>query len=372
MKIQMLITELRTGGAERSFTELALGLRERGDQVSVMSLMPLPRDDRVELVDRLREAQIPVETTNSRGGWSLPGTLRAVKKWLAKGQPDCLQTFLFHANVIGAFANRRVRVPVHVGGVRVADPALARNVMETLAGRRMRGIVCVSESVEKFVRQHWSPSASVRLTTIRNGVRGERFRDIEPFPWERHGLSPGGRVILFLGRLHRQKGLDLLLDVAPTLLRLHPDWRLAIVGEGPLKNSVKRMLSRTGAGQAVLLPWQTDVASLYAGAELVVMPSRYEGMPNVVLESMASGKCVAAAEVEGVTELLGDATAEQTFPPGDRGSLVQRLDALLRRDDLSILGQQNQRRANEHFSIDVMVERYRELYQELLETHARH
>ncbi len=82
---------------------------------------------------------------------------------------------------------------------------------------------------------------------------------------------------------------------------------------------------------------------------------------------MASGKVVVAAEVEGVAELLGPAIMEQTFPPGDRGSMVQRLDALLRRDDLHELGSQNLARANSEFSIETMVDRYRSFYQQLIE-----
>lgn len=366
MRVNFLITELRTGGAERCLTELATGLKARGDQVSVMSLMPLPAGSRDELVERLREAKVPVVSADAKGVGSLPRAIREVRRWLVSDLPDCLQTFLFHANVVGSIAARKAGVMRVVGGIRVAEPNRIRSHFEYRASRHMQAMVCVSGSVEQFVRRHIYPPPHVRVTTIRNGIRPEQFERVNPFDWTKYGLDDAGRVILFLGRLHRQKGLDLLLDVAPTLLKLHPNWRLAIVGEGPMENAVKKTIARLPGGQACLLPWQKDVASLYSGADVVIMPSRYEGMPNVVLEAMAAGRCVVAADVEGVAELLGPMAPEQTFPPGDRGTMVERLDGLLGQSELSTLGQQNRQRAANEFSIDMMVDRYRELYSQLI------
>ena len=371
MRVNFLITELRTGGAERCLTELAIGLRDRGDDVSVMSLMPLPKGSRDELVGRIREARIPIATASATGMFSLPQATRKVRQWLASDLPDCLQTFLFHANVIGAVAARRAGVLTVVGGVRVAEPNRFRSLIERRAARGMRGIVCVSESVRRFASASLAPAPSVRLTTIHNGIRVERFRDATPLDWGAFGLAPQGRVILFLGRLHHQKGLDLLLDVAPSLLRLHPDWRLAIVGEGPLEKNVRKAIATAPEGQACLLPWQNDVAGLYAAADVIVSPSRYEGLPNVVLESMAAGRAVLAADVEGVSELLGPNAASQTFPPGDRGSMVERLDQMLAGEDLDEIGEANRVRAEREFSIDRMVDSYRELYQQLTTTPSR-
>jgi glycosyltransferase involved in cell wall biosynthesis len=366
MHVKLLITELRTGGAERCLTELALGLRERGDRVSVMSLMPLPTAPRDELINRLKAEKIPVASAEATNFASLARTRRRVRQWLNDDLPDCLQTFLFHGNVIGAAAAAQAGVGCVVGGVRVAQRNWWRGLLESRASRNLRALVCVSRSVESFVRSYWHPPSSVFVTTIRNGIRPERFTEAHRVDWSELGLAPGGRVILFVGRLHRQKGLDLLLDVAPTLLGLHPDWRLAIVGDGPLEPAVRKTIQRLAPGRACLLEWRSNVADLYAGADIVIVPSRYEGMPNVILEAMASGRCVMSAEVEGVAELLGPEAGKQVFPPGDRGTMVQRLDDLLQSDDLNAIAMANQRRAASEFSIDSMVTRYRDLYEQLL------
>jgi starch synthase (maltosyl-transferring) len=205
------------------------------------------------------------------------------------------------------------------------------------------------------------------VVTIPNGIDSRGFAEALPIDWTAWGLDHEGPLLLFLGRLHRQKGLDLLIDVAPTLWQLHPQLRLAIVGEGPMERQVRRLVAQAPRGRAALLPWQAHVASLYAGADIVILPSRYEGMPNVILEAMAAGRCVIAADVEGVSELLGPLAPEQTFPPGDRGSMVQRLDQRLRDEQHDALAQANRQRAAEMFSVEAMISRYQRFYLQLLD-----
>lgn len=382
MRIDLLTTELRTGGAERCLTELALGLQAAGDQVRVFSLAPLPRTgttdrpslqerlsdegNRDELLRRLLAAGIEVTSGGAESVWSLRRTYAAARRWLEAGKPEVLQTFLYHGNLLGTLAGAAAGVPVRVGGVRVAQPRPWRWWSERWAVRRMHAVVCVSRSVEEFAKQRLRPPRGTRLLTIPNGVRVETLAGASPRDWTRDGVRAASRVLLFVGRLHPQKGVDLLLRSAPELLERHPDAALVIVGSGPLEAAVERAVAALPAGRAVHLPWQSDVASLYAGAELVVVPSRFEGMPNVVLEAMAAARPVVAAEVEGVAELLGEETARQSYPPGDASAMVERIGHLLEQADLRELGEANQRRAAESFSLATMVERYRTLYQELL------
>lgn len=376
MRIDLLTTELRTGGAERCVTELALGLQAAGDQVRVFSLAPLPGGassqggsgpgNRDELLLRLRAAGIDVSSAGAESIWSLRRTYGAVRRWLAAGRPEVLQTFLYHGNMIGTLAGVAAGVPVRVGGVRVAQPHLWRSWSERFVVRRMHALVCVSGAVEEFARRRLRPPRSTRLLTIPNGVRVASLAHASPRDWRRDGLRAGSRILLFVGRLHPQKGIDLLLEAAPGLLEQHPDAALVIVGAGPLEAEVRRAVAALPTGRAVHLPWQSDVASLYAGAEIVVVPSRFEGLPNVILEAMAAARPVVAAQVEGVAELLGDQIADQSYPPGDSEAMVERISHLLEKPALRELGEANQRRAAESFSLSVMIERYRRLYQELL------
>lgn len=366
MRIDLLTTELRTGGAERCLTELAIGLCSRGDRLRVMSLAPLPRPPRDQLLNRLLGAGIEVTTAEADGLLSLRRTYAAIRRWLEADRPQVLQTFLYHANVLGSFAATGVKVPVRVGGVRVAQPRPQRWWLERLAVKRMQAVVCVSHSVEQFARARLRPPQATRLLTIPNGVRTGSFTDAVPIDWSSHGIRPGSRMLLFVGRLHHQKGLDLLLHGAGNLLARAPDAALVIVGSGPMEHQVQRAMASLPRGRAAHLPWQADVARLYAGADLVIVPSRYEGMPNVVLEAMAAARPVVAADVEGVAELLGEAAREQTFPRADVAAMCERIEEMLSRTDLVSIGAANRERAEHCFSIDAMVDRYRQLYSELV------
>ena len=112
--------------------------------------------------------------------------------------------------------------------------------------------------------------------------------------------------------------------------------------------------------------WRPDAASILAASQILLLTSRYEGMPNVVLEAMALGKPVMASRVQGVVELLGPAAAEQTAPWSDTAAFVQKLVPLAR-DSVRCeqLGQINQGRAREQFSIERMIGAYAQLYEGL-------
>jgi len=145
-----------------------------------------------------------------------------------------------------------------------------------------------------------------------------------------------------------------------------PEYDLLLVGEGPLKASLEHVANRLCVASRVhFAGWQTEVASIVAASDLLILPSRYEGMPNVVLEAMAAGKPVIATQAEGIVELLGLAALEQTAPVGDWEGLRSRLISLAKDQGLANeVGLRNRGRAQQ-FSFDFMVARYEHLYESL-------
>lgn len=369
MRINLLTTELRTGGAEKCLTEIAIGLQQRGAKVHVMSLAPLPSSPRDRLVGRLQAAGVPIHSAEARVWWQFPRAVRRVRQWLAATEPQILQTFLFHANVVGAMAcgplGRLQKRPELVFGIRVAEHNRNRMRAESWAAKRAAKVVCVSRSVQSFIEQHWPPNLHSRLISITNGTTLPASETI-PYEWAQAGISLPGKVILFLGRLHPQKGIDLLLAAAPEILRTSADTRLVIVGEGPLEGAVKAAVAENPPGTMAWLPWQPDVWPLYTSANLVLLPSRFEGMPNVVLEAMAAGRPVLASQVEGVEELLGPNAQQQSFPVGDQVSMIGKLQALLTASRGDELGALNRQRVLQHFTLEAMVTRYQQLYEQLV------
>ncbi len=130
-------------------------------------------------------------------------------------------------------------------------------------------------------------------------------------------------IALCAGRLAHQKGQDVLVDLWPAVRARVPGARLILVGDGPMRQALE-----AAAGPGIVFPGASaDLATWYAAADVVVLPSRWEGMALVPLEAMASGRSVVATEVDGIREAL-EPGAGQVVSAGDRTALV---DAVSRR-----------------------------------------
>jgi glycosyltransferase involved in cell wall biosynthesis len=182
------------------------------------------------------------------------------------------------------------------------------------------------------------------------------------------GLAPNRHAILFVGRLDKQKGLDRFFHELPAVFKALPDHEFVMVGDGPQRATLERLARRLRIESRVHFPgWQHDAAPFIAAADVLILPSRWEGMPNVVLEAMAAGKPVVATQAEGIVELLGIASQEQTAAPGDWAGLRQLLIEIGRNSqNAAELGQKNRARAAQ-FSIAVMVQRYERLFRSVFE-----
>ena len=186
----------------------------------------------------------------------------------------------------------------------------------------------------------------------------------DPGQW---GIGPGRRAVTFVGRLDRQKGVRWLVETCPLWMDRLPDSDLLVVGKGPEESELKRRCVGLGLTSRVhFAGWRADVPEILAASAMLVLPSRWEGMPNVVLQAMASGLPVLATDAEGVRELLGEGADAQTVPFGQSGQFAARVVELLsNRSKASELGLQNRRRAQSHFSIDHMVLAYQELWESI-------
>ena len=305
MRIDFVITGLFPGGAEKTLTNLALGLKSRGETVRVFSIQSLPTGGRANLVARLEKGGIEIESGEGDHASAFLRVRRQLVAWLSEGAADICQSFLFHANCLASFSARKAKVRNLVGGIRVADPSRARSVIERLATKRMKSIVCVSDGVQSFVQQDLGFPFE-KLCVIPNGVDVKRFSEATPARWS--DLTPwpdDSEVILFVGRLHPQKGLELLQSRIDEIAPENSNRRLLLVGEGPLHGELSSWATSVGSNRCVLLPWQPDVAPLMAAAKLFVLPSHREGMANGLLEAMAAALPVVCSRAEGSEPVAG-------------------------------------------------------------------
>jgi glycosyltransferase involved in cell wall biosynthesis len=244
-----------------------------------------------------------------------------------------------------------------------------------LYGRRM----ALLRSVDRFIVLNRESAAELQslglgeipTVLVPNGVDGRRFTPVGAAERatirSRLGVSLDDPVALFVGRLERRKGIDILLQAWTSLVRRPGAPRLLIAGTGKLAPWVEEAQAQGLDGLVRFLGGRDDVADLYRAADLLVFPSRAEGCPNAVLEAMASGLPVVASDVAGNREVLGeDGKVGRLVPAETPGALADAVAALmtapaLRRE----LGTAGRARVLEQFDIQRVGARYLSLYEEL-------
>lgn len=360
-RLAFCITDLDVGGAERMFVELVTRLDRRRWEPRVFCLSRPGA-----LVERLQTSNIPVTCFGAKGVRDL-GVIGRLAVELKSFQPALLQCFLFHANLVGRIAAWRAGVPRVVCGIRVAE---RRSRLRLWLDRLTQGFVdhnvCVSRAVAEF-SIHKSGLKVSKVSVIANGVEFDRFATAIPLDRSTLGLT-SAPLILFVGRLDPQKAPFVLLEAFERLVARHADWQLLFVGDGPLRSSINDWIVAHGLTSSIFMAgWRPDVPSILRSADLLALPSLWEGMPNIVLESMAAGLPVVVSRVEGTDELIRDGESGLLVMPGSVTELERQIErALTDRSFLLSLREHSQLSASEGFTLDAMIQNYEQLYVSLL------
>lgn len=234
-------------------------------------------------------------------------------------------------------------------------------VLERATARRADITLCVSADLVERVRG--LGGRDVRLAPV--GSSPLPRTTATPAEVRRAlGVPDGVPLVVAVGRLHVQKGFDLLVTAAG-LATTRPEPLVLIAGDGPERAALDQQISATGA-PVRLLGWWSDVADLLAAADLVVMSSRWEGSPLAAHETLLAGRPLVAASVGGLPELLGGGAAA-LVPPEDPRALARAIDELLADPAArAALGAAGSRRGREWPDATTAAERAVEVVAELL------
>lgn len=345
------VTQPVEAGVAAVVLDLARAQHRRGWDVSIAC------PPRGRLPEEAREAGIPVhpwQATRTPGPRTA-GELRALRRTLRELRPDVVH---LHSSKAGlARLVLRGRTPTifqpHLWSFRVATGALSRACArwESWASRWTHLLLCVSDDEEEVGR-----AANVRAPAevVCNGVDTRRLS-----PHVKQNHTP---TAVCVGRLAHQKGQDLLLRAWPRVLARVPDAELVIVGDGPMAAELRA----TGHRNVYWYGHSDAVAGFYAEADVVVLPSRAEGMALVPLEAMACGRSVVAFDVEGVRQSVGD--AGEVVPAGDVEALAQAIALRLADPELAAAeGKRGRVRAEALFDRDRMTDHIVTLTEKLVE-----
>ncbi|MEU3410476.1 glycosyltransferase [Streptomyces sp. NPDC006658] len=294
----------------------------------------------------LRELGAEVRDWSARRspGPGLPGEVRRLARLVAEVRPELVHAHSAKAGLAARLALRG-RVPTvyqpHAWSFEAAGGLTGALALrwERWGARWADRVVCVSEA-ERVTGVRAGVRAAYAV--VPNGVDTARFAPgpVAP-PLPRAAGGPDRPLVVCVGRLCRQKGQDVLLRAWDTVLGTLPRARLALVGDGPDREALRLRAHPSvefAGAVADVLPW-------YRAADLVVLPSRWEGMALAPLEALGCGRPVVLTDVDGARESLPPALAERCLvPPEDAGSLARVITALLSDPPLrAALGDQGRR-----------------------------
>ncbi len=242
-------------------------------------------------------------------------------------------------------------------------------VLDRFVLRSYDRVVAVSEEVRRRLLK--AGVQTDKSVLIPNGIEMQSFSNAMP------SLRPGagdfkGILIGLVGRLAKEKGIDIYLRAVTQVLRAFPETAFVVVGEGPDRDNLQKLTDELGIGRSVsLLGRRSDMPSVYASLDLLVSSSRQEGLPIAILEGMASGLPIIATAVGEVPAVIEDGVSGILIPKEDPDALAEAIISLLRDDEKRRrLASGARRRARDKYSAARMTVDYLHIYESVVGTAA--
>jgi glycosyltransferase involved in cell wall biosynthesis len=321
-------------------------------------------------------AQPFVEELEAHGAQALPierntphllAAIAEVAAKLRQLRADILLCHGYKPDIIGYFAARRVGIPVisvSRGWTAATAKVRAYEWFDRRILRSMDHVVCVSEGQARKVRA--AGVAPDRITVIRNSIDIARFTartDAARAQLERFFHHPPRLIALAVGRLSPEKGFERLVDAARIARAARDDIGFVLIGDGALRDSLQRRADAAGLqSHFIITGFRRDVDALMPAADLLVQSSYTEGLPNVVLEAMASSLAVVATDVGGTSEVVVDHRTGFLVPPADSHALGAAILSLCADDALRLeMGDRGRQHVAENFTFDAQRRQYERL-----------
>ena len=338
-RVTFVISSLRRGGAEGVCLRLANAMSARGDDVLIVTLAPVG-EDAYRLEPNIARVGLDLERPSAGPFDGLVQNGRrvlALRRVLARQPERTIVSFLAATNVLTFLATRGLRRRVIV------------------CERNNPALQSFGRIWDALIRRGYASADAVTVNS-REAARavadmGARAVVVVPNPMPavpEHAAEPEtSRTLLFVGRLTVQKAPDVLVDAFARVVPSQPEWRLVIVGQGAERDAVRARAVAGGiAGRVDWHDHVADLAPVYAAAGAFVLPSRFEGTPNALLEAMAAGLPVVVSDgVGGGLDHIRDGKEGFVVAVNDAPALSEAMarlmgDAVLRR----VMGQAARRR----------------------------
>lgn len=374
MKILHIIVGLDVGGAETMLKRLI-----ESDPASIHETVVVSLTSLGVIGESLRARGVCVHTLGLRSAFGIPLVLWRLVRLIRATRPDIVQTWMYHADLLGGLAARMAGNRHVIWGIRTTDiragGSSATVIVRWLCAWISRWvpsvIVCAAEaSRQSHIAVGYD---ATKMVVVPNGCDfawlKASFEERQSLR-EQCGINQDEVVLGSLGRFHADKDQENFVRAAGLLAPQYPQLRFFMVGRGLVWDNLQLVewIDRTGCkDRFVLLGERKDVPQCLAAMDIFCLHSRTEGFPNVLAEAMAMGLPCVTTDVGDAAILLADTGV--VVPQGDSAALAQGVERLLalEHDARHALGRRAKALVEAKFSMARARERFEEIYRQVLD-----
>lgn len=345
------------GGGEQWLLEVARGLSSRGHDVA---LAARPGS---ALCVRAALENLPCRRVAMRGDLDLASMI-GLAGWMKEFRPDLVSVNIKRAVRVGCASARLAGVRAVVERRGLLLPLDPNRIDRLVYERCVTHVIANCEAIrDSVVRSGLVPEE--RISVIPNGIDPSRVaagggREVRA----ELGIGGDDRVVAVVGRLVSDKGHRTAIDAFTAVASEHPDVRLLIVGAGKLRGDLEeRARGAAPSGAIIFTGERADIGAILDASDVLLVASRREGMPHVILEAMVAGVPIVATAVAGIPEMIADGRDGILVPPGSPGALAATLSRVLFDSaEAARLSEAAGRRVREEFGLERMIDRVEECF----------
>jgi glycosyltransferase involved in cell wall biosynthesis len=372
-KILFIIDNLEFGGGERGFLQIIKALNKKRFEVYVGCM---PGNEFSEKLDLLGVPLLPLRMKSKYNTFTVVKLAYLIKT----KKIDLIHTQGARADFFARIAIKFTHSPFLISTIQM--PVDGFNVgiyrkklyqfFDRFLERYVDRYIVVSDSLKDFlIKTRKIPSN--KIAKIYNGIETELYNpnlQIENNTKLKKLLNivDGTYTVCAIGRLCWQKGFEYFLKSIPKILRNNDNVKFLVVGSGPLEEQLKSLAQRLKIEDRVIFTgFIDDIRSILKIIDLLVVPSILEGFPMIILEAMAMAKPIIATNIEGITEQIEDSVTGYLVRPGNHEEISEAVMNLINEQEKgNKLGKNAREFVIEKFTIENMVKKVEEVYEELL------
>lgn len=322
--------------------------------------------------ERIEALGIKVKYFQVERFWNIIKLLKIIS-FFKKEKFDILHSYLFHANIIGRVFGRIAGIPIIISSIRVCEKGRRSHLwMDRITNWMVDIEICVSKEVKNFtIEKAGIPEHKLKI--VENGITDSFLDAVTSCRNKKEEIKgklglDNSLIVGTIARLSRQKGIEYLIKTVKIVISKFPDITFIIAGKKLCREKLVDLSIELGISDKVkFLGFIKDIPKLLSVIDIFVLPSLWEGMPNVVLEAMAAEKPVIATDTGGSKDIIDNNINGVLVEPKNSEALAEAILKLLKNpDERERLGKAAEQRVKEKFPIDRMVSKTEQIYTQLL------